>query len=129
MTYILGERSLKNLEGVHPHLVAVVKRAIQITTVDFTVIEGLRTMERQRELYEKGISTSTMNSRHLTGHAVDIAPWVNGKISWDWNFYYPIAKAMKTAAKELDTPIQWGGDWISLKDGPHWELSWKAYPK
>lgn len=123
MGYKLGERSLKNLEGVHPDLVAVVKRAIEITEQDFTVIEGLRSIERQRELVASGASR-TMNSRHLTGHAVDIAPW---PISWDWQRFYPIADAMKQAAEELYIDLEWGGDW-KFKDGPHWQLSWSRYP-
>lgn len=128
MTYKLGTRSLKRLEGVHPDLVKVVKRAIEITEVDFTVLEGLRTVARQRQLVKRGAS-KTMNSRHITGHAVDLGAWVGGKVAWDWPLYYKIADAMKQAAKELDQPIEWGGDWRSFKDGPHWQLPWKGYPK
>ena len=124
MTYQLGTRSLQNLSGVHPDLVAVVKRAIQITEQDFTVIEGIRNINRQRELYKTGKST-TINSRHLTGHAVDIAPW---PISWDWEHFYPIADAMKQAAEELEVDLEWGGDWKSFPDGPHYQLSRKVYP-
>lgn len=126
--YKLGSRSLANLEGVHPDLIKVVKRAIEITNQDFTVLEGLRSFARQEELLRKGFS-KTMNSRHLTGHAVDIAPWVNGAISWDWNFYPEVARAMKEAAKELGVDIEWGGNWERFKDGPHWQLTWKSYPK
>ena len=124
MTYRLGQRSLQNLSGVHPDLVAVVKRAIQITEQDFSVIEGIRNIDRQRQLFKSGAST-TMNSRHLTGHAVDIAPH---PLSWDWEYFYPIEDAMKQAADELGVDLEWGGDWKSFKDGPHWELSWEAYP-
>lgn len=124
MSYQLGARSLRNLEGVHPDLVSVVERAIELTHQDFTVIEGLRSLERQRELVAAGKS-QTMNSRHLTGHAVDIAPW---PISWDWPQFYAIEWAMKTAARELDVDLEWGGDWRSFKDGPHWQLSWEEYP-
>jgi len=124
MTYVLGKRSLSNLEGIHPDLVSVVKRAIEITEQDFTVIEGLRDIDRQRELFKSGAST-TMNSRHLTGHAVDIAPY---PLSWDWDQYYPIEDAMKQAALELEVDLEWGGDWKSFKDGPHWQLSRKTYP-
>lgn len=127
MGYKLSSRSLSRLEGVHPDLVKVVKRAIQITEQDFTVLEGLRSLERQKELVKKGAS-KTMNSRHLTGHAVDIAPWVNGGVSWDWDYYYEVADAMKEAARELGVDITWGGDW-KWADGPHWELSWQRYPK
>lgn len=127
MSYKLGSRSIERLHGVHPDLVSVVRRAIEITEVDFTVLEGLRSKERQRDLVDAGAS-QTMNSRHLTGHAVDIAPWIGGTVSWDWPPYYTIEKAMKQAAKELDIPIEWGGDWTSLRDGPHWQLPWEDYP-
>lgn len=124
--YVLGSRSKKRLEGVHPDLVRVVKKAIQITKIDFTVLEGRRTRRRQAYLVKRGAS-KTMNSRHITGHAVDIAPWVKGKISWDWKYYYPIADAMKAAAKELGIPVEWGGDWRTFKDGPHWQLPRSLY--
>ena len=124
MPYSLGKRSLQNLSGVHPDLVDVVKLAISKSDQDFTVIEGIRNINRQRELVKTGKST-TMNSRHLTGHAVDIAPW---PISWEWEEFYPIADAMKTAAEELEVDLEWGGDWKSFPDGPHYQLSRKAYP-
>jgi len=126
MGYKLGSRSLQNLSGVHPDLVAVVKRAIQITEVDFTVIEGIRNINRQRELVRKGAS-KTMNSRHLTGHAVDMVPW---PVDWDDLERFEImSKTMKQAAEELDIPIVWGGDWSSFYDGPHFELNRKVYTK
>ena len=124
MAYKLGSRSLKNLSGVHPDLVAVVKRAIEITEQDFSVIEGVRTVKRQRELVKSGAS-QTMNSRHLTGHAVDIAPY---PLSWDCEYFYPIEDAMQQAARELGVALEWGGDWRSFKDGPHWQLSRSKYP-
>ena len=127
MGYSLGSRSKKRLEGVHPDLVRVVERAIELTEVDFTVLEGMRTVARQKKLVAKGAST-TMNSRHLTGHAVDIGAWVDGTVRWDWPLYYKLADAMKQAAKELNVDLEWGGDWKSFKDGPHFELSWAAYP-
>ena len=114
------------LNGVHPELVKVVKRAIQITEVDFMVTEGLRTKARQVELVKAGASR-TMNSRHITGHAVDVAAMVGGKVRWDWALYPKIAKAMKQAADELDVMIVWGGDWKSFKDGPHFELDRRYY--
>lgn len=128
----LSARSRKNLEGVHPELVKVVERAIQITDVDFMVTEGVRSVARQKQLYNAGAST-TMNSRHLTGHAVDLAAWVNtsanrGEVRWDWPLYHRIAAAMKVAANELGVSIIWGGDWKTFKDGPHFELSRKVYP-
>ena len=124
MGYQLGQRSLQNLSGVHPDLVSVVKRAIEITEQDFSVIEGVRNIDRQRQLVKSGAS-KTMNSRHLTGHAVDIAPY---PLSWDWEYLYPIEDAMKKAAEELEVDLEWGGDWESFKDGPHWQLSWRSYP-
>lgn len=121
----LSLRSKKALLGVHPELVRVVERAIQITDVDFVVLEGVRTSARQQELLNSGAST-TMNSRHITGHAVDLGAWV-GAIRWDWPLYYRIAEAMKAAANELGVSIVWGGDWKSFKDGPHFELDRRLY--
>lgn len=134
MGYKLGKKSLSNLKGVHPDLVKVVKRAIELTECDFTVIEGLRTKQRQAQLLKEK-KTTTMNSRHLTGHAVDLAAWVipegsdKGTVSWDWKYYEQIADAMKKAALELKIPIEWGGDWKTFKDGPHFQLPFKQYPK
>ena len=127
MGFILSQRSLKNLEGVHADLVRVVERALEITTVDFVVTEGLRSAERQEQLVKSGAS-KTKNSRHLTGHAVDVAAWVDGKVSWNWKYYDDIASAFKEAAKELSIEVEWGGDWKSFKDGPHFQLSWERYP-
>ncbi len=125
MAYKLGTRSLQNLSGVHPDLVAVVKRAIEITEQDFTVIEGIRNINRQRELVKSGAS-QTMNSRHLTGHAVDMVPW---PVDWeDLDRFETMAEAMKDAAEELDISIVWGGDWKSFYDAPHFELDRKVYP-
>ena len=102
MSYVLGSRSLNNLKGVNTELVEVVKRAIEITKQDFTVIEGLRSMSRQRQLKAEGFS-ETLNSRHLTGHAVDLVPY---PVSWDWEYFYPIADAMKAAAEELNVDLE-----------------------
>lgn len=124
--YKLSQRSLDRMKGVHPDLVRVVKHAITITDVDFLVTEGLRTLERQKELLKAGAST-TLNSRHLTGHAVDLAAWLGGEVRWDWPLYHKIADAMKTAALKESVPIVWGGDWISFKDGPHFELDRTVY--
>lgn len=128
MSYQFGSRSLKRLEGVHPDLVKVMKRAIGCSPFDFTVLEGLRTYARQKQLMAAG-ATRTMNSRHLTGHAVDIAPFLAGTVRWDWPLYHQLALVVKKSAAELEVPITWGGDWRSFKDGPHWELPWKVYPK
>ncbi|MNS16444.1 Peptidoglycan L-alanyl-D-glutamate endopeptidase CwlK precursor [compost metagenome] len=127
MTFRLSQKSLSRLQGVHPHLVAVVKRAIEITEIDFMVTEGLRTKERQAELVKKGAS-KTMNSKHLTGHAVDLAAMVGSEIRWDWPLYHKLAAAMKRAAAEQGTKITWGGDWRTFKDGPHFEVDPKVYP-
>ena len=126
--YKLSKKSLKKLDGVHPDLIAVVKLAIEKTECDFAVIEGVRSYDRQVQLYNEGAS-KTLNSRHLTGHAVDLMAWVDGGGSWDWEHYHKIADAMKEAAKELDVELEWGGDWKRFADGPHFQLDWKAYPK
>ena len=128
MTFRFSSRSLRNLEGVHPDLVAVAHRALQLTEVDFLVTEGLRTMEKQIELVRAGASRTT-RSRHLTGHAIDVAAWVAGGVRWDWPLYEELSKAFKQAAAELKVPIVWGGDWKSFKDGPHYELSRTEYPE
>lgn len=125
--FVLGTTSRKRLQGVHPDLVAVVNRAIQLTAVDFSVLEGVRSVARQKQLVAAGAST-TMNSRHITGHAVDLGALLGGKIRWDWPLYYKIAEAMKAAAAEIDVPLEWGGDWKRFKDGPHFQLPWKQYP-
>lgn len=127
MPFYLSTRSKKALEGVHPDLVAVVKRAIQLTSVDFVVTEGLRTLERQHHLKALG-ATRTLRSRHLTGHAVDLAALDGRTIRWDWPLYDRIAKAMKQAARELKVQLVWGGDWKTFKDGPHFELDRAVYP-
>lgn len=127
MTFSLSLRSRAKFALVHPDLVKVVERAITLTTVDFVVIEGRRTAAIQAELVASGAS-KTMNSRHITGHAVDLAAWVGGGIRWDWPLYAKIAAAMKQAAAELKVPIVWGGDWRTFKDGPHFELDRKHYP-
>ncbi|CAB4168675.1 D-alanyl-D-alanine carboxypeptidase [uncultured Caudovirales phage] len=140
MTYKLGARSLKNLVGVHPDMVRVVTRAIEISSQDFSAIEGLRTKERQRDLYAQGrtkpgnIVTWTLNSPHLAGpdgfgRAVDLLP-----APADWNTpskFDAIGAAMFQASKELKIPIRWGADWDKdgnprergETDSPHFELA------
>jgi peptidoglycan L-alanyl-D-glutamate endopeptidase CwlK len=127
MAYRLSARSLSRLSGVHPRLVAVVQEAITLTPVDFMVTEGLRTPQRQAALVRAGASR-TKNSRHLTGHAVDVAALVDGEVRWDWPLYPRIAAAFKTAAARQGTAIVWGGDWTTLRDGPHFELDRKVFP-
>jgi peptidoglycan L-alanyl-D-glutamate endopeptidase CwlK len=118
-----GEAKLK---GVHPDLVRVVHRAAELYSGEFSVTEGLRTLERQRKLKAEGKS-KTLNSRHLTGHAVDISPIIDGHISWDKRDYVTLGRVMKQAARECDVSVEWGGDWGW--DFPHWQLPWKKYPK
>jgi len=122
-----GNRSESNLVGVHPHLVRVFRHAIVDSPIDFVITEGLRTKEKQAALVKAGASR-TMNSRHLTGHAVDIAAWVDGQIRWDWPLYPRLASHIKASAIICKVPIEWGGDWRTLRDGPHYQLTWKDYP-
>lgn len=124
--YVLGTVSKNNLKGVHPDLVKVVEKAITLTEIDFRVTEGLRSKTRQIELVNKGAS-KTLNSRHITGHAVDVVALLGGSVRWDWPLYDKIAKAFKQASKELNIPIIWGGDWKNFKDGPHFELDRNVY--
>lgn len=144
----LSQTSLKRLETVKEPLQQVVKRAIQISEVDFGVTQGLRTHDVQARLYGQGRSraemvakglnpdyarpsmqkvTWTMNSNHMTGRAVDLVPYINGKVEWDDNgklgLWPKIANAMKLAAAELGIPIIWGGDWKKTPDRPHFELA------
>jgi peptidoglycan LD-endopeptidase CwlK len=109
---ILSKLSRDRLQGVHADLVRVVERAIQITTQDFRVQEGLRTRERQAALVARGASR-TMNSRTLTGHAVDLVALDGGEVSWQWENYFRVA-AMQAAAREFGAPVRWGGCWHSL---------------
>lgn len=122
----------KRLKRAHPDLAKVVRRAAAITTIPFTILESDRTIEQQKINVAKGVS-QTMKSRHLISpdgmvRAVDIAPTVNGKVSWAWPLYHKLAPIIKQAAKDVKVPIEWGGDWQTLKDGPHWQLPWKEYP-
>jgi peptidoglycan L-alanyl-D-glutamate endopeptidase CwlK len=115
MAFSLSNRSLDKLEGVHPDLVAVVKRAIQITDVDFGVTYGVRTLAEQEELYNSGRS-QTMKSKHLIqddgySHAVDLVAYFGSNVSWELNVYDNICDAMAIAAEELEVPIKWGAAW------------------
>lgn len=132
MGYNLSKRSLDRLSGVHPDLVKVVKRAIQITEVDFGITCGVRTLTEQKKLLAEG-ATTTLNSRHIPGKdgfskAVDVVAYVGTSVSWDMKYYKMISDAMKQAAKELHVPIEWGGDWKTFKDGPHFQLPYKTHP-
>lgn len=132
----LSKRSLNNLVEVHPTLVDIVKRAIEITEQDFTVVEGLRTIEKQREYVAKGVS-KTMKSYHLKqddgyGHAVDLYPYYNGSVQVEAPFskFKLISEAMLKAAKESGVTITWGADWDrdgdtrdhSFVDSPHYQI-------
>ena len=123
----MNQRSVKNLQGVHPDLVSVIYRANELDPDSFVVIEGIRTHSRQAELFARK-ATRTMKSRHLTGHAVDLMALVNGEGRWDWPLYAELAKTVKEAARIEGVPITWGGDWTSFKDGPHFELPHNKYP-
>ena len=135
MGFKLGKTSLARLQGVDETLVKVVKRAIEISEVDFTVLEGVRTLERQRELYAQGrtapgkIVTWTMKSKHIEGKAVDLVPY-----PLDWNDiekFNKIKDAMFQAARELDVNLRWGADWDGdgnyrekgEYDSPHFEIN------
>lgn len=132
--FTFSKRSRQNLSGVHPDLCRVVKRALELTTVDFMVIEGRRTVQRQRELYNQGrttpgpIVTWTMRSKHLLGLAVDLLP-----APYDWKDlknFDAVAEAMFKAADELGVEIRWGADWDmdgnkrerGESDSPHFEI-------
>ena len=144
MTFQLSAKSLAKLETVHPYLAGVVKLALLSSDTDFTVIEGARTIEKQREYFAAGKS-KTMNSRHLpkvapatpdigaVSHAVDLAPYLDAdgdgykELSWEPEHFLPIADAMKSAALALRVRIVWGGDW-TWRDMPHFELDRRTYP-
>lgn len=132
----LSKRSEQNLLKVHPDLVRVVRRAAKIIndpTLGFVVTCGIRTLAQQKELLRIG-ATTTLNSRHLPGksnklsHAVDIAVTYKGKVKWDWPLYVNMAVLMKQAAADVGVPLEWGGDWKSFKDGPHYQLPVRMYP-
>lgn len=126
---ILSARCLRRLEGVHPDLVHVVRKAAELGEIDFIVTEGLRTPDRQAQLLKAGAS-QTLRSRHLTGHAVDLAVLVDGEVRWDWPLYDKLGVLVKKAARMLEppVPIEWGGDWTSFRDGPHFQLPRSLYP-
>ncbi len=125
--YRLSNRSINKMDGIHNDLANVVQKAIEITPLDFRVTEGLRTKSRQQQLFDSGAS-KTLNSRHITGHAVDLVAYFDGQVSWHMGHYEIIANAMKEAASELGIPIEWGGDWQSFRDGPHFQLPRREYP-
>jgi peptidoglycan L-alanyl-D-glutamate endopeptidase CwlK len=128
----MDARSEKNLQGVHPDLAALIRRAwlgmqAREDRLSFIVIEGMRTKARQAQLVAAGAS-QTMNGRHMTGHAVDLMATVAGVGRWDWPLYAKLGAEVKACALDAEIPIVWGGDWKTLRDGPHFELSRKDYP-
>ncbi len=118
----LSKRDKERLAGVDPRLVRLFEAVAKDPAVDFIVTEGIRTRERQAELVAKGAST-TFSSRHLDGRAVDIAVRINGKVTWEFSAYREFADTVKAHAKELGIAIQWGGDWRTFKDGPHFQVT------
>jgi len=118
MSFHLSQRSLDKLTGVKPSLIEVVKLAIDYTTVDFGVTCGLRTVEEQKRLFEAGAS-QTMNGKHITGEAVDLMAYIDGRGSWELNLYDNIADAMCEAAKELGVSLRWGAAW-NIPDITRW---------
>lgn len=133
MSFTFGARSEKELAGVHPDLVRVVRRALELTPIDFGVHDGLRTKEEQAEYVRTGVSW-TMNSKHLIqhdgyGHATDLVPYVNGKLRWEWPLIYKLIEAVKQAAIELGVRVRWGGCWQCLNDLGDLEEAVEAYVK
>jgi peptidoglycan L-alanyl-D-glutamate endopeptidase CwlK len=130
MAYSLGSKSLAELQGVHPKLVSLVHHAIGVTSQDFAVHDGLRTIAEQREYVKRGVS-KTMNSMHMKqadgyGHAVDLVPFINGKLRWEWPAIFPIAAAMQEASIKHGVPVRWGGCWQNLDDIKQGEAGLKA---
>ena len=119
MAYKLSTKSQERLMGVEPELKEVVYEAIKVTKIDFGVIEGLRTEEKQKQLVESGAS-QTMKSKHLEGRAVDLMAYVGGRGSWELNVYDEIADAMKEAAIKVDVAVRWGAAW-TVTDIREWE--------
>ena len=120
MTFALSQRSINNLVGVDKRLVQVVHLAIELTKVDFAVIEGVRTPQRQRELFDKGASQVREGGTHVQGRAVDLMAYIDDRASWELNLYDDIADAMKAAAIEFDVPLRWGAAW-TVKDIRKWQ--------
>lgn len=111
MTFKLSKRSLDRLVGVDERLVEVVKYAITVTRVDFGVVEGLRTPEKQLEYFQKGASQIAVGGKHVEGKAVDLMAFIGDRVSWEINLYDDIADAMKISAIKFDLPICWGAAW------------------
>ena len=127
----LSARSEARMVGVHSDLKAVVRRAIELSPFDFGITSGKRTAKQQNALFKKCASQLdgySKISRHQTGHAVDFVVYdEDGKVTWGFSYYEQVSWAFKQAARELGVSIVWGGDWTSLKDGPHVELNKAIY--
>ncbi len=121
MGFKLSQRSIDRMAGVNADLVKVVQLAITRSPLDFSITEGLRTVERQKELVTQKKS-QTMKSRHIVGQAVDICVLIDGKANWDFENYRKVADVFKACARELGVTLTWGGDWKTLKDGPHFQI-------
>ena len=126
-----GKRSRKELAGVHPALVEVVECALRLSSIDFKVIDGLRTKKEQQELVDRGAS-KTMRSKHRKqedgwGHAVDLVGLLHGKVRWEWPVVYEVASVMQQSAEECGVAIRWGGAWTILNDNESPEELVKQY--
>jgi|LauGreDrversion4_2_1035121.scaffolds.fasta_scaffold21938_3 peptidoglycan L-alanyl-D-glutamate endopeptidase CwlK len=119
--YSFSKKSKERLEGVDSSLIKLMEESIKESPYDFGITEGIRTPERQKQLYDEGKSL-TLKSKHLIGRAVDIAVFVEGKLTWDFKYYKPVAEHIKKVAETLKVNIIWGGDWRRLVDAPHFEL-------
>ena len=131
---MLSEKSLERLSKVHPDLQLVVHRAVELGEMDIMVIEGERTLEKQKTYVAKGAST-TLRSRHVREMsecgevcAVDLGVLIDGELRWDWPLYHKLGELVKEAAHIEGIKTEWGGDWVKFKDGPHFQLPWKEYP-
>lgn len=128
----LSRADESKLKTLHPDLIKVVRRCVEITEMPFRIGETARSVDQQKKNIAKGVS-QTMHSRHIVSNdglarAVDLLATPGGGVTWSWPPYYKLAAAMKAAARDVGIPIEWGGDWQSFKDGPHFQLPWKQYP-
>lgn len=129
MTFALGKQSEANLVGVVPKLVCCVRYAIKRTDIDFSVVEGVRTVERQRKLVASGASR-TMQSYHLTGEAVDLAPYVDGRLQWQLPLSLRVARFMLFASRDLSVRLVCGLVWdreLGTLDPSHLDDEGRAY--
>lgn len=152
--FVLNAGSKKELLRVHEALVSIVEKAVQLSVQEFAVHDGVRTIAEQQQMVQRG-AAQTLDSRHVSGHAVDLVPYINGKLRWEWPPIYLIADAMRIGAQELKIPLRWGGAWdvdftnstelpqdlvsnyvarrkkqglSAFIDGPHFELLRSQYP-